>query len=315
MMKEDDNNDYEVDQPSQQRQLSPLPRLTHPTAKAFFDELDNRRKKSTTSKTSSLRKTIQSVGWRNRFSQDTYYPIEIEIDDNDNNKTTTTTTTTSTTTVRVQQFQCGEIDGTYGTGATVWPAAIVLIKYLETTGIIKNKLVVDLGSGTGITSIASVKLGGSRVICTDGIDSVVGLAKRNVEMNLQGKNDEKIRVEKYWWGTDEAPKFDVDGVEKAADIVIVADCVLPKLYPIGPLVQAIDECLTTNASREEKDEQQPMAILSYEHRYYPEYDPRTKFRELAGERNLIVKTIPLQEQHPIYSVDDIEIWIVTRKNK
>jgi hypothetical protein len=57
----------------------------------------------------------------------------------------------------------------------------------------------------------------------------------------------------------------------------------------------------------------PMALLSYEHRYYPDYDPRTKFRELAHGRQLRVKTIPNQDLDATYRLDDIELWRVTRE--
>jgi hypothetical protein len=134
-----------------------------------------------------------------------------------------------------------------------------------------------------------------------------------------------------------------------ATLILVADCVLPKLYPIEPLVQAIDECLapyqcyhdghddddivvvsnddectnqtaspattspapTTRTSREVV----PMALLSYEHRYYPDYDPRTKFRELAHGRQLKVETISNQDLDATYRLDDIELWRVTRETE
>ena len=77
-----------------------------------------------------------------------------------------------------------------------------------------------------------------------------------------------------------------------------------KLYPIAPLVQAIDELLVSPNS---------VAILSYEHRYFSEeYDPRDKFRELASSRGLEVNTISTDKMDPVYSVDDIEIWHVQR---
>ena len=95
---------------------------------------------------------------------------------------------------------------------------------------------------------------------------------------------------------------------------IVADCVLPKLYPIAPLVQAIDELLKVSTIHQcDENQKGKVAILSYEHRYYPDFDPRNKFRELAEERGLVVETIPLEQLDPVYSVDDIEIWHVTRR--
>jgi predicted nicotinamide N-methyase len=43
---------------------------------------------------------------------------------------------------------------TYGTGATIWPAALVLCKYMEKhPHLVKHKRVMDLGSGTAVSSI------------------------------------------------------------------------------------------------------------------------------------------------------------------
>ena len=99
--------------------------------------------------------------------------------------------------------------------------------------------------------------------------------------------------------------------KSGCDVILVADCVLPKLYPIGPLVDAIDELLPVSKNPKAKND--PVAILSYEHRYYPDYDPRTKFYELATSKGLQVTTIQHDQFDPIYCTDDIEIWHVTRK--
>ena len=298
----------------------------HPTAKAFFDALDL--KTNSKRQCDALKRRSQSLGWRNRYSQEAYYPISLQME-------------SSIMPFSVRQVQRGEIEDTYGTGATVWPAAMVLVKYLEKNrNLLTQKRVVDLGSGTGITSIAAAILGAAHVICTDGQDKVVQLAMDNVRhaaQQLSSKDvmsqqrdsfrDDKalqytssssssssssctiiqncpVVVQNYWWGSVMMDPMK----EKDCQVILVADCVLPKLYPIDPLVQAIDELLPSS----DNDEHQTMAILSYEHRYYPDYDPRDKFRALATERGLIVETIPSVQYDPIYSVDDIEIWHVRR---
>jgi ribosomal protein L11 methylase PrmA len=107
----------------------------------------------------------KSLGWQNRHSQDPYYPLVV-----------------NGIAFSVQQVQRGEVEGTYGTGATVWPAAMVLMKYLaQHTSHTNGKRVVDLGSGTAVTSVAAAILGVSHVICTDGKPSVVQLAKDNLQ--------------------------------------------------------------------------------------------------------------------------------------
>ena len=197
----------EQQQQEEEQQTSPPIYKVSPTAKAFFDALDGgggdpKKKKNNNGRrriSNSLLRKSQSLGWRNRYSQNEYYPITIETTMTDMKTTTTTQTAKSTDTsidakdksstkttnpinFTVKQIQRGEIENTYGTGATVWPAAMVLLKYLEyhASDIVQGKRIVDLGTGTGITSIGCAILGASSVICTDGENSVVTLAKENV---------------------------------------------------------------------------------------------------------------------------------------
>jgi len=88
----------------------------------------------------------------------------------------------------------------------------------------------------------------------------------------------------------------------AKTLTCFPDCVLPKLYPIGPLVDALDECMSTST----------IAYCTYEHRYYPEYDPKEFFIKLATKKGLVVRQVQTKDQHPIYSVDDVEVWEIRR---
>lgn len=299
---------------SAEESSSPPPKLpSHPTARAFFDALDAQSKAKDNNSgavpekrcSAFVQKRLSTLGWRNRHSQEEYYPV-----------------TVADTQFSVMQIQRGEIEGTYGTGACVWPAALVLIKYLERWSgdddrdVWSNKHVVDLGSGTGVTSVAAAILGARHVVCTDGEARVVQLARDNIvharreiekdDLKRPDDNDDntmvirgcKLDTQEVWWGRD---RISVE--DNGTDLVIVADCVLPKLYPIAPLVSAIDELLVKPTS---------LALVSYEHRYYPEYDPKDKFRELATDRGLTVEVVPMEDHDPVYSVDDIDIWKVYR---
>lgn len=259
-------------------------RRPHPTARAFFDALDQRRQEGEDNRSDFVKKQTSSLGWRSRYSQAHDYPVSMAQGD-----------------FTVRQVQRGEIDGTYGTGATVWPASMVLLKYLERHAQkVSNKTVVDLGAGTGVTSLAAALLGAKRVVCTDGIDSVVTLAQDNVRDACSQLEQQKvdikscIHVTDYWWGSGK--------LQQDFDVVLIADCVLPKLYPIAPLVDALDELMR----------QDSVAIFSYEHRHYADYHPAEKFRELAEAKGFKVKTVPTSDLDPVYSVDDIQIWEVTR---
>jgi hypothetical protein len=141
---------------------------------------------------------------------------------------------------------------------------------------------------------------------TDNVNNTINSAA-NMKLPLLTLNNCQIRTEYYWWGsgTIQIPGNDTNNTDTESDIiVIVSDCVLPKLYPIMPLVEAIDELLITPTS---------IAILSYEYRYYKEsYDPKTQFTQYCLSKNLIVQTIPISQHHPLYRTNDIEIWHVHR---
>ena len=100
-----------------------------------------------------IQKRIQTLGWRNRYSQTEQYPVQIGDFD-----------------FSVRQVQRGEIEGTYGTGATVWPASLVLIKYLQhhvhhhhppVGCLLRGRRILELGAGTGVVSVAAALLGAS----------------------------------------------------------------------------------------------------------------------------------------------------------
>ena len=274
--------------------LSQRRRQPHPTATAFCNALDNQTSSSSSSddkrcsRSEFVKKQTSSLGWRSRYSQADDYPIVMMED----------------VQFSVKQVQRGEIEGTYGTGATVWPASMVLLKYLEKYPLkVRQKSVIDLGAGTGVTSLAAAVLGARRVVCTDGVQNVVALAQENVVDACQQLDDgshrgdsvfdsKMLQVCEYWWGSGK--------MNEQFDVILVSDCVLPKLYPIAPLVDALVELMKSDA----------VAILSYEHRHYAEYHPGEKFRQLAAVRGLQTVRIPIGDLDPVYSVDDIEVWEV-----
>ena len=284
----------------------------------------------------ALRRKSRSLGWRNRHSQNEFYPV-----------------TVCHRSFSVRQVQRGEIENTYGTGACVWPAAMVLLKYLERNQnndinrnsnnfsgdnlqvTLQGKHVIDLGGGTGILSIGAALLSAKTVVCTDGEDSVVSLARDNIvrashqlaevqdvksdsistehsstKDTIVSINDCPIRAQRYWWGDGTSQSL-MSSNDDSGLAILVADCVLPKLYPIAPLVQAIHECLSLSTTKEGKSSS--FAVVSYEHRYYPDYDPRKEFARLAAERQLDVINIPQEQMDPVFSLEDVEIWIVRRR--
>ena len=263
--------------------MTKLPTKPHPILNAFTESLliKNRSGSTTTTQSSNLQKTLKVLSWRNRFSQAEYYPVELELylptnsdsNSNENDNANANAKEYSKVKFQVKQVQRGEVENTYGTGATVWPASMVLLKYME--HISHDKLwnsrknhrngntkqpfnIGDLGAGTGVTSIAAAMLfDHSFIICTDGCDPVVDLARDNVKSVMEenassraNANEESheeshedacqslidyesegyrigksnVQVCKYWWGDGSILKQleDCKGSAAVFDIILVS---------------------------------------------------------------------------------------------
>jgi hypothetical protein len=194
-----------------------LPAEPHPIVNAFTHLLrDGENIAAKSKKSSTIHKVSQVLGWRNRFSQSEYYPIELCLS-NPNGSNELPQKENSTIGFKVRQVQRGELENTYGTGATVWPASVVLTKYFEhlvntddSRGWKNEKLnICDLGAGTGVTSIAAAHLfDDAFILCTDGDDNVVRLCQDNMKFvahdcdpnGICKIGTSHVKVQKYWWG-------------------------------------------------------------------------------------------------------------------
>lgn len=122
-----------------------------------------------------------------------------------------------------------------GTGTLVWPAAVVLSKYLEKhfgSGEMQGKRVCDIGSGTGCTGFVTASLGATTVLTDQ--SCIMFLLEENRVLNCVENtvaDPQLIQLKKYEWG-----RNDMDD-ELDFDYILVSDCVLPKLYPIEELVK------------------------------------------------------------------------------
>ena len=58
-----------------------------------------------------------------------------------------------------------------------------------------------------------------------------------------------------------------------------------------------------------------VTLMTYEERYFPDYDPKEYFFNLINERDMEVRVVPIEEQHPVYSVSDILVFEVRKKKK
>lgn len=88
----------------------------------------------------------------------------------------------------------------------------------------------DIGSGTGCTGIIAAALGAQEAALTD-------------QTTVQALLQDNIRLcgEQFTAGCVHFAEFDWDAspshLRPPFDLILVSDCVLPKLYPIEPLVK------------------------------------------------------------------------------
>ena len=83
----------------------------------------------------------------------------------------------------------------------------------------------------------------------------------------------RVSVATYDWGGEDGHL----GLRLPCDVVLVSDCVLPKLYPIEPLVAALAALTRPRQGAVELPPERkgfPLVLMSYEHRVYPDFDPR-----------------------------------------
>ncbi|KAK4940053.1 Protein-lysine N-methyltransferase efm6 [Elasticomyces elasticus] len=129
-----------------------------------------------------------------------------------------------------------------GCGGQLWPAGMVLSKYMLTyhkTGSLLDKSVVEIGAGGGLVGLA-VALGcevNRPIYITDQIP-MFALMQKNIALNnLLGRVDAEI----YDWGTPPPSKVLENGGQHP-DIVLAADCVyFEPAFPL--LLQTLEDLI------------------------------------------------------------------------
>lgn len=186
----------------------------------------------------------------------------------------------------------------------------MLLKHLEHrfagTQQLENQFVIELGSGTGAVGIAAAMLGAGRVVVTD-MSSGLFLMEDNTAIARANTNGHlALEVEAYEWGAVPnerlIPRASVDEDSSYPSLILISDCILPRLYPIEPLVHALEMLARSHTT----------ILISYEHRYYEHFDAKLKFWDLLKAAGFSVRVIEQHEYHPQYRAPDIEVWEAKR---
>jgi len=192
-----------------------------------------------------------------------------------------------------------------GTGLNVWDGSLLLARYLEKRPeIVRNKTVLELGSGCGLVGIASAVLDAKEVTMTD-LQYAVPLMQENVEMNklsLQKGKDlqyQNIECKECDWFFP-PPITELCGSVNSPDVILVADCVwLASL--IAPLLQTLKE-YTTNASTK--------VIITYQQRGR---EAHTEFWE--GIHNLFdVVVVDTEKEVDLVKPDVFHVFECSKKS-
>ncbi|TFK43256.1 putative methyltransferase-domain-containing protein [Crucibulum laeve] len=131
------------------------------------------------------------------------------------------------------------VDASPGCGGVAWPAGQILASYLVQQGpeYLKNKNILELGSGTGLVGLVAALLGG-KVCITDQVP-LLDVMRRNVSINNLSSS---VTVAELNWGSP-IPK----GIPRP-DLILAADCVY--FEPAFPLLVKTLSDLAPDAATE-----------------------------------------------------------------
>lgn len=213
--------------------------------------------------------------------------------------------------IKIEQFY--KESGT-GLGSAVWDGAFVLSEYLqrEEPHNLKQKCVVEIGSGLGLVSIVASYLNATKVIATDGDVNLFPMIMRNMKINgvsAQYSNEikDKVLILPLTWGNETEIKHVKNSCpDGLVDILLGADVVFehdPEKQTKDNLHKsglAFDSLLATLYLLSNED---TILFLAYKHRYKRE---NIFFSKLKNHFSL--SAVPKEKIHPDFLSSQIKIY-------
>lgn len=111
----------------------------------------------------------------------------------------------------------------HGVAAVVWDSAVVLCEFLEREKhLVKNKNIIELGSGTGLVGLVAAYLGGNVTVTER--ESVLDNLQSIVKENIQDDKTTEIQVLKLDWRDDLTNSFSPEyNLILGADIIYIEE--------------------------------------------------------------------------------------------
>jgi predicted nicotinamide N-methyase len=123
-----------------------------------------------------------------------------------------------------------DLEKSLGVGTVIWDVALTLTHFLaHNPSLVKNRKVLDLGTGVGQLSIAAAILGCVDIIASD-VEDLAGLVEKNIELaahhltGMEKKRALNVKYESYLWGILPTPES-----FENTDVIVLSDC----LYDTG----------------------------------------------------------------------------------
>ncbi|WWC65444.1 uncharacterized protein I303_108062 [Kwoniella dejecticola CBS 10117] len=130
-----------------------------------------------------------------------------------------------------------KVDAGPGCGGIAWPAGEVLSRYIAyrhglDPSHLRNKKILELGSGTGLVGIVAGLLEPSAEVWATDQSILLDLMRSNVELNLTNSPNHRpnVLVAEYNWGEEVPSDIPIESI----DMVLAADCVY--FEPAFPLL-------------------------------------------------------------------------------
>ncbi|CAH1772923.1 unnamed protein product [Owenia fusiformis] len=197
--------------------------------------------------------------------------------------------------LNISQCSTGDV------GCVVWDAALVLMCYLEMPDFhnsagessMKEKIILELGSGTGAVGIQAACLGGN-VTITD-LKEFLPLMDLNIKNNAENITGTVVAKELKWGE-------DISSFKSPVDILLLADCIYYE-ESLEPLVQTIEDLSGPET----------MVLCCYEERTTGNKPMlQKKFFQLINKA-FTTEEIPQEKQDPHYRSEDIHIIKFTKR--